>query len=300
LETKDVLSERSMELPLLPLSQDWERGPGGESGRWPLVRCATCGLLRLHPQPTPAQLVAAYSASYAPYVRPGFSGRAKSWLERRSVSALWDDLAPPRRVLDVGCASGELLETIRQAGNTNVSGVEPDADAAQRARERGIDVHTGTIEGAALPDASIDTAILSHTLEHVPDPLETLREVQRVLRPGGALILWLPNADSIEARLLRGYWIGYDAPRHLTTFSVATLTFALHQAGFMVTSVTHEAVGLEWAWALRLWLRERWPSSERILKPLHPLLIVAGTPLALVGKLTSRSGRIRVIARKPS
>lgn len=266
---------------------------------WPLHRCTSCGLLRLHPQPTDDDLHAAYAATYAPYIRPGLSGRAKNWLERRSVRQLWEHLSPPRAVLDVGCASGELLDVVRQAGNPNVSGVEPDAAAAQRARARGINVHTGTMDDAALPAESVDTAILSHTIEHVFDPLATLRELHRVLRPGGVLILWLPNADSIEARLLRSYWIGYDAPRHLTTFSVETLSLALRQAGFNVGDVTHEAVGLEWAWALRLWLSDRWPRSERVLKPLHPLLILAGTPLALIGKLLRRSGRIRVIAVKP-
>jgi hypothetical protein len=60
--------------------------------------------------------------------------------------------------------------------------------------------------------------------------------------------------------------------------------------------VRHEAVGLEWAWAFRHWLRDRAPKAERAIVPLHPLLIVAATPLAAIGALTKRSGRIRTIA----
>jgi 2-polyprenyl-3-methyl-5-hydroxy-6-metoxy-1,4-benzoquinol methylase len=270
--------------------------PSGRQGRYPLARCAGCGLLRLHPQPAAATLAAAYSATYAPHTRGGLSGRAKGWLERRAVRRLPDLFHAPRRVLDVGCARGDLLLAIRESGNARVAGVELAAQAADEARQRGLDVRTGTLEEAGFPDDSFDTVVLSHVLEHVADPLETLREVRRVLAPGGAVVLWLPNAASVEARVLRGYWIGYDAPRHLTTFSVATLASTLERAGFRVRSVRHEAIGLEWAWALRLWLRERWPATELLLARLHPVSIVLGIPLAVVGALTRRSGRVQVVA----
>lgn len=261
-----------------------------------LVRCARCGLLRLHPPPDAETLAAAYGVDYAPHVRPGLSGWAKGRLERRSVRQLWEVFGPPRRVVDLGCATGDLLVGVREAGNPNVLGIEPGADAAQIARGRGLEIVAGMLEDARLPDASVDTLVMSHTLEHVADPAATLLEARRVLRDGGALVLWLPNADSIEARLLGRYWIGYDAPRHLTTFSTRTLRRALTSAGFGRAVVRHEAVGLEWAWALRLWLRGRWPVLERGLRPLHPLLIVLATPLALLGAVSGKSGRIRVVA----
>lgn len=265
---------------------------------FPIVRCQSCGLLRLHPQPDEATLHKAYSATYAPHTRPGLSGRAKGLLEHWSVRRLAPQMAAPKRVLDVGCATGDLLLAIKRAGNPDVTGVEPVEAAVLVAQSRGLVVHHGTIESADFADGRFDTVILSHTLEHVTDPAATLREVRRVLAPGGALILWLPNVESVEARLLKTWWIGFDAPRHLTTFGVSTLARALEVSGLRVVSVTHEAVGVEWAWALRLWLRERWPAAERILRPLHPLTIVAATPLAGLGAVLRRSGRVRVIARK--
>jgi SAM-dependent methyltransferase len=263
---------------------------------FPLVRCDTCGLRRLHPPPDDATLAAAYNADYAPHQRLGLSGWFKSGRERRSVRRLHRFLAAPSAVLDVGCATGELLLAIRAAGNPSVRGVEPGARAARIAQQRGLDVFIGTLEDAAPGVGSVDTIIMSHTLEHLRDPLATLRDAARILRPGGALLLWLPNVESLEARLLRQRWIGYDAPRHLTSFGVTTLTRALDGAGFCVVDVRHEAIGLEWAWAARLWTRERWPRLERLLGALHPLLIILGTPLAVVGALQRRSGRIRVIA----
>lgn len=263
-----------------------------------LVSCDGCGLLRLHPQPDGETLAAAYQSDYAPHIRPGISGKAKGWLERRSVRMLGAYLSRPARVLDVGCATGDLLLAIRSRGNPDVTGVEPGNEAANIARSRGLNVFTGELDDAEFAGGSFDTVLASHTLEHVGDPLAFLQEVHRVLAPGGALLLWLPNADSHEATIFRRFWIGYDPPRHLTTFTTGTLGWMLNKAGFDVVSVDHEAVGLEWAWGLRLAVREYVPAAERLFSKIHPVLIVAFTPLAWVSSRRQRSGRIRVIARK--
>ncbi|HUG17041.1 MAG TPA: class I SAM-dependent methyltransferase, partial [Thermomicrobiales bacterium] len=208
--------------------------PPEERAPFPLARCRDCGLLRLHPPPDARTLREAYTAFYAPHTRPGLSGRAKGLLERWSVRRLSAHFATPKRVLDIGCATGDLLLAIRDAGNERVVGVEPVAAAVAVARSRGLTIHHATIEEAGFSDESFDTVVLSHTLEHVPDPGATLREVRRVLAPGGAVILWLPNVESLEARLLKTWWIGYDAPRHLTVFDVSTLTRALEASGLRV------------------------------------------------------------------
>lgn len=265
---------------------------------FPLVECLDCGLLRLHPPPGDETLAAAYPPEYAPFQRPGLSGRAKGWLERRSVRGLWDYFEPPRRVLDVGCAGGELLAAIRDAGNPDVVGVEPNTNAVSAARARGIPVVTGFLEDAGFAGGEFMTVIASHAIEHVARPDAFLAEVNRLLKPGGAVILRLPNAASTEARLLGRHWIGYDAPRHLTTFTTATIRRLLDETDFRVVRIDHEAVGLEWAWGLRLWLRARHPRAEPIMRRLHAGLIVVFMPLSLLSARRGRSGRIRVIAIK--
>ena len=263
-----------------------------------LGRCVNCGLRRLHPQPDGATLAAAYPEEYGPHARPGFSGRAKGVLERRSVRQLSRYLTAPRRVLDVGCATGDLLLAVRSLGNPDVTGVETSEQASDVARSRGLNVVRGELSDASFPDESFDTVLLSHTLEHVADPVAFLHEVWRILAPEGVVLLWLPNVDSIEARLFGRYWIGYDAPRHLTTFSTGTLGRTLAATGFAIDEVRHESIGLEWAWALRLLAREKIPAVERVLSRMHPIVIVAFTPAAMIGSQTGRGGRIRVIARK--
>ena len=195
------------------------------SSTFQLVRCRRCGLHYLNPRPTIDEIGKYYLEDYAPFARNGIAARVKSLTVDRDVKLLWHFLRPPARVIDVGCATGDLLQAVRAHGNPNVLGIEPSEHAAERARERwGIDVLNSTLEQACLPDASIDVAILSHTIEHLPSPSTTLSELRRVITPSGALILWLPNVESLAARLLGEWWIGYDAPRHFYGFTPDTLT----------------------------------------------------------------------------
>lgn len=263
-----------------------------------LVECDGCGLLRLHPQPDDATLDAAYPDDYAPFNRPGLSGRAKRLLERKGVRDIWDYLQPPRAILDVGCAGGELLDLIRRAGNADVHGLEPDSYATELARRRGIPVTEGYLEEADFPDGRFSTILLDHVLEHVDDPDGFIAEARRVLMDGGAIVIWLPNADSYAARILGSYWMGYDAPRHLTTFSLGTLSRLLDKHRLRIVRVHHEQSGLEWAWGVRLWLRERMPAAENLLQRFHVVAILLATPLGILAAHRNKSGRIRVIAVK--
>jgi SAM-dependent methyltransferase len=204
-------------------------------------------------------------------------------------------------VFDLGCASGGLLQAVRERGNPNVLGIEPSAHAAALARERyGLDVRSGRLDDARLPDASLDAMLMSHVVEHLPSPSWTLTEIARALRPGGFVVLWLPNADSLAARCWGEAWMGYDAPRHLYTFTPVTLTALLHSRGFVVQEIRHERIGLEWSWGIRLRARERWPSTglDRLLARLHPAVTAAFTPLSTAAAIVGKAGRIRMVARR--
>ncbi len=242
-----------------------------------------------------------YAADYAPFSRSGIAGRIKRWTVAREVDQLWEILKPPARVVDVGSATGDLLSAIRARGNPQVLGIEPSEHAARLARERaGIETITGTLEDAELPSSSVDVMLMSHTIEHLPSPTRTLAEIGRVLTADGILILWLPNAASLAAHRLGKWWIGYDAPRHFHDFTLESLTWLLAGRGFEIRSVHHEWIGLEWSWALRLMVHERWHSRtvDAALARLHPLLTLAFTPVSTVASLLHRAGRIRVVAAR--
>ena len=115
-----------------------------------------------------------------------------------------------------------------------VQGTELSEAAAGAARALGYPVHVGSPGSARWADGSFDAVTMWHTLEHWPEPAEALVQVARLLRPGGVLLVGVPNFGSPEALLARAAWFHLDVPRHLVHFTPATLEAALAARGLAV------------------------------------------------------------------
>jgi SAM-dependent methyltransferase len=102
---------------------------------------------------------------------------------------------PPGRLLDVGCGAGHLLALARDAG-WDVAGVDPSAEGCTRAAGRyGFRVTASSLEAAGMPDAMFDVVTLVNVLDQAPDPALLLAAARRTLRPGGLLVVRVPNGD---------------------------------------------------------------------------------------------------------
>lgn len=157
------------------------------------------------------------------------------------------------RLLDVGCGSGDWLLSMRELG-WNVAGNDFDANAVKVAVDRGLDVTVGSLEQQNLPDDSFDAVTLSHVIEHLPDPIGTMRECARILKPGGKIVLLTPNCASLSHRFFKQDWRGLEPPRHLHVFSLKSMDRMLAMTGFeqrsvrpfIVTSVINDSLQLRW------------------------------------------------------
>lgn len=241
----------------------------GQPGEFRLVRCNRCDLVYLNPRPARQELEALYPEEYDQYTAAlKESPRLARWdrrygLRKRCQAILRFKSAG--RLLDVGCATGDFLDVMREFPGWQVMGVELSAHAANYARlELGLDVLVGTLEENRLDDASFDVVTLWNVLEHLPDPLATLREIRRILKPGGLLVMNTPNLDSLDARLYGPYWIGYELPRHFCVFSYRTLRMVVDRAGFHLADArclygSHAAA----ASSIRFWLRAHGSAGRR-------------------------------------
>jgi SAM-dependent methyltransferase len=201
-----------------------------------IVRCGNCEVAFTQPVPLPETWSRYYPLAY--YGAAGtqrFPGPVE-WLQRQLYAARIRRLEKfnggrPGHVLDVGCGRGFLLQEFQRHG-WEVLGTEADDKAAMHAREvLRLPVKVGPLEALEPPGAGFDAIVLWHVLEHLADPTATLVQVHRLLRPGGILLVGVPNFGSWEARLCRDKWFHLDVPRHLAHFTPGSLGNSLSKAG---------------------------------------------------------------------
>jgi 2-polyprenyl-3-methyl-5-hydroxy-6-metoxy-1,4-benzoquinol methylase len=139
------------------------------------------------------------------------------------------------RILDIGCGSGFFLRTLdpHKWDRFGVELGEVAAEAAERALGRGR-VSLGTLIQSIQADSSFDVVTFWSSLEHTNEPRANLREARRIIKPGGTLIVQLPNAASYQSRFFGGDWFALDAPRHRYHFSLSTLDRLLSETGFQI------------------------------------------------------------------
>lgn len=137
--------------------------------------------------------------------------------------------------LEVGSSTGLLLSLLEREG-WRVQGIEPSKTAVQAALLRGVPTLNTTFEEAKISPVNFDAVILNHVLEHIEDPLATLKKARKILKKDGLILIDVPNFGSISARA-RGVNWGYTAPNeHLWHFTKVSLFLLLTKTGFVPIS----------------------------------------------------------------
>jgi 2-polyprenyl-3-methyl-5-hydroxy-6-metoxy-1,4-benzoquinol methylase len=150
--------------------------------------------------------------------------RYEQWLQRA------ENRLSGRCLLEVGAGSGGLVRTALSRG-WRVDATELSESGAALLRQTSARVFQGELADARYEPESFDFVACLEVLEHVPNPAEQLRELYRVLRAGGLLLLTTPNFDGVSRRVLGLKWRIVD-PEHLGYFNPRTLRRALEAAGF--------------------------------------------------------------------
>jgi len=204
-----------------------------------IVECLVCGLRYTNPRPASGQLGKYYqSPEYISHTNThkGIFNRIYQLVRNYTLSGkyrLITQYIHTGTILDIGCASGEFLHVMKSRG-WKATGIEPDEKTRQRAIENyGIDVidESGL---TVIPDGTIDVITLWHVLEHVPDLNGRLKEIHRILKREGLVIIAVPISDSFDAGKYSAHWAGYDVPRHLYHFTKKTMMILLERHSFQL------------------------------------------------------------------
>ena len=147
------------------------------------------------------------------------------------ITAAFSRYRQTNRLLDVGCGAGSLLRAARNHG-WDAQGIDVSASAVSHVRKLGFEVFHGELKDAQLKYEQFDVITAAEILEHLFDPAAVVKEMNRLLRPGGLLWLTTPNCRSLSARVMGLGWRVVSPPEHLQLFSIEGLRTLLLRAGF--------------------------------------------------------------------
>ncbi len=233
-------------------------------GKWDLYRCLDCESAFLDPRPTQNSIGKAYSAYFTheqDEVANNFIELIKTKIKNGylnvtyslTLNPSWNlaghllKLIPYRKPLinrilhylpikrgslvDIGCGNGQSLNIIKKLG-WETWGIDPDPKAVEVAKSTGAKVFQSNLPDTGLPSDYFDVVILNHVIEHLHDPIASLKEVYRILKSGGMIWVATPNLKSEGLRRFHFNWLHLDPPRHLVLFTPESLKLSCIKAGF--------------------------------------------------------------------
>ncbi len=299
----------------------------GRRWQFHVVQCSDCGLSYTNPRPTSASIGRFYGpdsqpAGHVPAEGPlrrwadfcvlraeyGYPPQAAGWhvrlgavlgrcLIRRSRQRRhWIPFMPPGRLLDFGCGLASFLPRMRRYG-WHVTGLDFDPRVAAGLRERdGIDALVGSLPHPQLSPHSFDAVTMWNSLEHVHEPVTVLKAAHDILRPGGLLVVGVPNLACWSFERFKAHWYALWLPRHLTHFTPATLTRLVEQTGFEVIELSH--IGRS-GW-LRRSAQAAYEAGDHSWVTRMACSRCLASRLAAWTERAKRADFIRLLARKPA
>lgn len=190
-----------------------------------IVRCQICGFKFTNPRPNPDEIGAYYeSEEYISHsnTQKGLINVLYHWVRRYTLSAkarlIQQRMPNKNNLLDIGCGSGAFLAFMAKEG-WNCTGIEPSEKARAYAKQNyGLAVYE-PLRFFELPAQNYEVITMWHVLEHVHLLNEYIVQLKKLLKPGGLLLIAVPNSQAAEAEHYGAAWAAYDVPRHLYHFA---------------------------------------------------------------------------------
>ena len=261
--------------------------------------------MRTNPRPNPCSIGFFYPENYGPYLSTRdfrdslqHSTGWLRWIHNTIFSTNPKPLPtlPPGKLLEIGCASGSFLHEMNRQG-WQVEGIEFSKSVAEYARSKGYTVRVGALESLSGRHHDYDLIVGWHVLEHLHDPVSSLKKLHAWAKPGGWLVLSLPDAGALEFKIFKDAWYALMLPTHLFHFTTSTLDKMLRLAGWRVERIIWEENPKNLLASLSYCCRDRhWTKLASFISDVGDGRRLAHLRI-LLGKLLARlhnSGRIVV------
>ncbi|MBI1977230.1 MAG: class I SAM-dependent methyltransferase [Candidatus Omnitrophica bacterium] len=225
---------------------------------------------------------------------------------KKRLSFLQKLIPSPGDLLDVGCGVGHFLKVAREEG-WQVKGLDISSAASQAAHERyDLDVKVGTLEDRLFPPASFDVITLWDVIEHIRKPLENLKVANRLLKPGGILVMKTPNEGGLFKQIARVFsklfgrkgsfllkYVYYTP--HYFSYSRKTMDLLLSETGFKLLEYQLDKTSLEFA-SQKIDVHYRKDPKRVIVIKLLPLANLLARLLRMENKLIVYAKKVREVS----
>jgi 2-polyprenyl-3-methyl-5-hydroxy-6-metoxy-1,4-benzoquinol methylase len=199
-----------------------------------IVKCRRCGFGWPEPFPSEQEVLQVYQELYqdcldspdAEAISNAFQPERENAV--RTISRL---CPPPANLLDIGCGLGELLDIARRDG-FRTFGVELNVRRAAEALKKGHNVQSGIFSPSTFEGVQFDVVILSHLIEHLPNPEELVRQVRERVRKNGLLYIATPNFGGVICAIQGSHYKSFIPPVHIAYFTRTSLKYLLENCGF--------------------------------------------------------------------
>ena len=252
-----------------------------------IIKCADCGLIYARPYLDPEKLNSFYINMSDEEYKNEEDGRrisAKKILNKLKKNS------DKGRILDIGCATGFLLDEARSKG-WETYGVELSKWCVEHAKNNlGLNVFCGLLKDARFEDDFFDVVVLNDVIEHLSDPKGMLMDIKRILKKGGIVCINTPDIDSMLSKLLKAKWWGINQA-HLFYFTKGTLSEMLKSTGFLPLKFTRHPR----TFSLKYWIFRFRNYNEHVYNILK--FFVYHTPLGNVLLTINTADQIEVHAK---
>lgn len=195
-----------------------------------VVQCRQCGLVYVNPRLTPKALIEMYNEnkiSPKSYYVENIEEDRKTFRNRIKIIEMYKKTG---RLLDVGCAIGTFMDEAKKRG-WDVYGLDINKSAIEYCRDKlKLNAKVSKIEDSGLKKESFDVIVMNDFLEHVPDPVFTVKEANKLLKKDGIVFIVTPNIGSILANLTKSRWLHLKPDEHIYYYNPRTIKILLNKA----------------------------------------------------------------------
>lgn len=233
-------------------------------GRYQVQICEDCRLVQTRPRPIPGEALGFYyKDTYSQdgsNIKEMYDQPFGHLLNIYRIACIEKvrKIVPEDHILDVGCSFGSFLAKVHDERGCAVAGVDMDVGSIEQSvltdRKIPCSLHIGTAaELAEQPEQHGQYSIVTYLecLEHDPDPVATLKATRQLLKPGGLVLIEVPNWRSFWRWFWGRWWMPLFVPQHTVHFAPATLKATAEKAGLEVLHHQTMLMPVEWSLSLR-------------------------------------------------